>query len=250
MESNNIRISNLTIEIPSNFSDEKNKTPSSFYDNILIIFDESGSMGSMGIEPVDGVNAFIEGQRESLTDIQVTFVKFSDNIKIVYKNVPITNVKKIEYKSYIPNGMTALYDSIGKCFLDKLKSVENKNVIVLIMTDGEDNASKMFSKLDIKLVIKNAEDNFGWKVIFMGSNFDVEKTGSDISINNERCVEYDQTIPGNFLNICRSTSDCVKTFRNSRSSSENIELKIPRHQKTNKKMLSPLPPIGNKYSIF
>ena len=253
------KLDNLTIKIPQNIPNSDSDSDYDIDDNkenkpvscdIVIIFDESGSMSSMGVEPVDGVNAFIEGQRDnSFDDTQVTFAKFSDTVNIVYKDIPLKDIKKIEYSSYIPNGMTALNDAIGTCFVDKLESGRNKNVIAFIMTDGEENASRRYSRTDVKQMIKNAEDNFGWKVIFLGANFDVETIGSNMNINLERCTEYNQNLPGNFLNICRTTSECVKLYRHCRSTTEDIELKIPNQRsKTSVSppcrhaVQSPLPP--------
>ncbi|MBQ5467044.1 MAG: VWA domain-containing protein, partial [Muribaculaceae bacterium] len=86
----------------------------------VIILDKSGSMSSIAKQAVDGVNETLGAIRSSqlkdpTQDNYVTLVAFCGcELRTIFDNVPIAEVRDITRKDYQPCCMTPLYDAIGK----------------------------------------------------------------------------------------------------------------------------------------
>ena len=144
---------------------------------IVFILDKSGSMASMGSEPIEGYNNVIKEQSNpSLGEAKVTLVLFNDSVEFVYENVDIKNVKPLTREDYYPNGCTSLLDAIGYTFNQVGKRLANtpenerpSKVVVFILTDGQENSSREFDKKKISEMIKEQTEKYSWVVDFMGT---------------------------------------------------------------------------------
>ena len=199
--------------------------------DIIVILDESGSMQVMGSEPVHSVNSiFTEQKNKQKFDdgATATLVTFSDKSIRVIDSQKFSELKELTMKDYNPEGKTTLNDTICSTIKTKLDSSKPDNVVLMIITDGEENASLIYSRDDVKRMIKLVEDDYDWKVIFIGANIDVFNSGNKMNIRSDRCAEFDQMVSGSLLTLCRSTSACVENYRRCRSDgSADSELTIP-----------------------
>jgi len=127
---------------------------SSVVQDIMFLLDESGSMESMGKEPVQAVNKFIQDQQKTMGDDGATFSlwKFNSTVVKLIDDVPLQQVK--EFTDFRPDQMTALYDAIGQAIKNKSLKEKHDDVICVILTDGLDNQSKEFSASSICSLIK------------------------------------------------------------------------------------------------
>jgi len=176
--------------------------------SIVFVLDKSGSMESMGKEPVDGLNNFYKEQNMNGKFFS-TLVFFNEKTEFVHANLEGENVKELEYNEYKPNGMTALYDAIGQA-IAKQESVKMENVIFVILTDGHENASKEYSKTQIKDKIIKLEKEHGWKFIYLGANQDAFLVGQSIGIQTSCDYQYTQQGCQNiFRGISENISRCV-----------------------------------------
>ncbi len=158
----------------------------------LIILDESGSMSSIQKATISGFNEVVQtikGIEKKFPDQQhfISLVSFNGlDIKTLLDKQPAASLSPIDEKTYQPDSMTPLYDAIALSVL-KLKidvaGIENANVLVTILTDGEENASKEFSHAQLNNII-NELKNLGWTFTYIGANHDVEKVAHSISISN------------------------------------------------------------------
>ena len=158
----------------------------------LIILDESGSMESIKQEIISGFNEVVQtikGIEKMFPEQQhfISLISFNGlGIKTLLDKTPVTSLHLIDPKTYRPDSMTPLYDAIALSVL-KLKidvsGIENVNVLVTILTDGEENASKEFSHTQVNAIIKE-QKNHGWTFTYLGANHDVEKVAHSISITN------------------------------------------------------------------
>lgn len=143
---------------------------------IVFIIDESGSMQGSEQDVIGGFNGFIERQKnENVGIVSVSLYKFNSEVTCVFLDVPITEVKAITNKEYIPNGFTALYDAIGLAISEtgnKLSSSKSKlkseNVLMVIITDGQENASKEYTSQTVKSLISTHEKLLQWNFIYLG----------------------------------------------------------------------------------
>lgn len=170
---------------------------------IGIVLDKSGSMGGLRSDTIGGFNTFIEDQKKEPGEANVSLINFNDELEKVYKCEDIKLVADLTEKNYVPGGMTALYDGIGT-MIDTLKGdIDKRNdidkpgkVIVVIVTDGYENASKEYDAEKIKKQIKDLEDNHNWAFLYLGANQDAFKTGGSLGMSAGRSAGWQASASG------------------------------------------------------
>ena len=165
---------------------------------IAVVLDESGSMMSCYDSTISGFNEFVQGQRaaENAGDATLTLNKFdAPHIKTVFENLAIGEAPALDKKNYQPNGGTNLLDCIGytieqvNATLEKNKKKDRPGVIVLIMTDGEENQSHKYNGTQIKDMVAAAE-KADWSFVFLGANIDAFSVGASFGMNAMNSVNY------------------------------------------------------------
>lgn len=160
----------------------------------LIIIDESGSMESIKQQAIDSVNETIQTiraaqQRNENQDHFVTLVTFNDYVKVVNECVGVDEVNELTAESYLPNCCTALYDAMGFSLNAlKTKVAQDDKVLVTVVTDGYENASREYSGRAIKKLVDELKSR-GWVFAYIGANQDVEAVAASISITNTMYFE-------------------------------------------------------------
>lgn len=148
--------------------------------------DKSGSMTSMQMKVIEGFNKTLADMKEEeiRDDVRylITLVEFSDNARIVYADKPLAEVKPLDTKTYVPDGMTALYDGIAMA-IDTCEEGE-KDTLVTIMTDGGENSSKDWDASTIKTLIDLRQDENKWGFTFFGANQDACLTAKSLGVRN------------------------------------------------------------------
>ena len=155
----------------------------------LIILDESGSMQSIKKEAVASVNETVQticaAQKEHEEQEHfVSLVTFNTKANFIYDCVLAKEVKELTGEAYRPNCGTALYDAMGMS-LNALrpKAAENDRVLVTVVTDGYENASREYNGKAIKALVDELKGK-GWIFAYIGANQDVEQVAATISITN------------------------------------------------------------------
>ena len=158
----------------------------------LIILDESGSMSSIKSVIINGFNELVQsvkGIEKQFPDQEhlISMVSFNDlNTKILHFVDPINKLNAINDSTYNPASLTPLFDAMGFS-ISKLKhyleAKENYSVLVTILTDGEENASKEYTSLAIKNLVKELK-NQNWTFTYIGTDHDVEKMAARMNIHN------------------------------------------------------------------
>ena len=158
----------------------------------LIILDESGSMGTIKSFIINGFNELvqsvkgIEGQFPEQEHL-ISMVSFNDlNNKILHFIDPVSKLDAINDSTYNPASMTPLYDAMGFS-ISKLKlyleGKENYSVLVTVLTDGEENASKEYTGAAIKNLVDELKQQ-NWTFTYIGADHDVEGMASKMNIHN------------------------------------------------------------------
>lgn len=168
----------------------------------VMILDKSGSMNSVRESAVAGVNKTIKGisktQEENPEQQQLfTLVRFCGcELKRVYENCPIGEVRPLGTADYLPCCSTPLYDAIGTTVVDlheKVKGEEGALVSVTIITDGYENASHQFSGKAVQMLIDMLKEQ-GWLFAYIGAEHDVESVAYNLHIDN--ATAFDKTENG------------------------------------------------------
>ncbi|WP_154795078.1 vWA domain-containing protein [Occultella kanbiaonis] len=167
------------------------------FTHIAFLLDRSGSMQSIKSDTVGGFDAFIAEQRGEPGRCTVSLAQFDNEYQEVYADRPIADVPSLEL---VPRGSTAMLDAIGRLInatgarLAALPEAERPGtVIVGIMTDGLENASKEFSRAQIKAMIGEQTDRYGWQFLYMGANQDAIEVGTGLGVDPGLAVTYSST---------------------------------------------------------
>ena len=163
---------------------------------IVYVLDESGSMGPIKSDTIGAFNTFIEEQRTVEGEAKCSLVKFNTQINKIYENVSIEETPLLTIDGYKPNSMTRLYDAIGETIKETKKAIKALNddskpekVLFVILTDGEENFSKMFDQKTVFEKIAKREGK-GWKFIYLGANQDAMKEGGKIGISGKSSATW------------------------------------------------------------
>jgi hypothetical protein len=164
------------------------------FTHVVVILDRSGSMESVRNDMEGGFNKFVEDQRKLPGRCTVSLYQFDDEYMEVYSN---KDIKEVPPLSLVPRNFTALYDGIGKTFnnvgavLAALKEEDRPGkVVVVVITDGQENASKEFSRDQIKGMIEVQQSKYSWQVVFMGANFDAYGEGASLGVGVGNILKY------------------------------------------------------------
>ncbi len=167
-----------------------NATPHQVHN--LIILDESGSMYSIQSIIMSGFNELvqtIQGISREFPNQEhfISFFTFNGlGTKILHFADKADKLHAINNETYKPDASTPLFDAMGLALTkmeDHLKGKTDYNVLVTILTDGEENASREYSGNDIKNLVERLKEN-KWTFTYMGTDHDVEKIASSLAINN------------------------------------------------------------------
>ena len=190
------------------------------FDEIVCIIDRSGSMESVADDAIGGFNTFIEKQKEVEGKASVTFVQFDDKYEIVYENKMLEDVPILDNKTFIPRGMTALLDAIGKTINsvgERLSKTNKKDrprkVIFAILTDGHENYSKEFTRDKIFEMITHQKEKYSWEFIFIAADQDAIGTGTSYGFSAKDCINYVSTGIGTRTMCASSLHGCVTNYR-------------------------------------
>lgn len=191
---------------------------------IICILDASSSMKTILDEARDGFNKFVADQKELDGNATLTVVTFSsggrDNgYNLLFNNKPIDQVEAITENEWYGNGMTALYDAIGKTITDVVDSHKKMSdnekpdrVMVAIVTDGHENASREFNVVTIKSLISKMEKQ-DWEFLYLAADQDATLAGSIIGISKGNTLSYTNTGKGNKV-MFDSLSNATTMYRN------------------------------------
>ena len=117
--------------------------------DVIFLLDRSGSMHGSVTDTIGGFNSYIEKQRASEFDTNVTTILFDHGYEILYKRKNIDEVKELTHNEYYVRGSTALLDAIGRTITTMEREIDNP-VLFVITTDGYENSSREYTKNQIR----------------------------------------------------------------------------------------------------
>jgi uncharacterized protein YegL len=161
---------------------------------IGIILDRSGSMSGIKKDMEGGFKSFLKTQKEESGRALVSLFQFDDRFETVYKNVDIRDIDEL---ILIPRGSTALLDAIGRAsgiIGEDLRSrPENErpgNVIIYVITDGQENSSREYSAGAIRKIISDQTNKYAWNFQFLGANQDAVTTGVNLGFSADTSMTF------------------------------------------------------------
>lgn len=171
--------------------------------DITFILDRSGSMAGLVDDTIGGFNTFLAEQKKVAGAANVTLVSFADGAATVYAGRPLADAPPLTRETYSPSGNTALYDAIcetvdaaGARFALMSESERPGMVMVVIITDGEENHSRKFSREDVFQRITTQQDVYKWTFLFLGANQDAFKAAGAMGIPQNLAASYSASAAG------------------------------------------------------
>lgn len=159
--------------------------------HLIVVVDRSGSMGSIRNEAESGLNELIQANKELGGDCSLSLYEFDNVVRHVYRG-PIA-----AYGQYIlrPGGMTALYDAVGRAIDDEgsyLRDLEVKPevVILVVVTDGQENTSHVYNQAQVRNRIKHQETKYSWEISFLGCGRDVALQAVDLGFDPKKVTIF------------------------------------------------------------
>ena len=138
---------------------------------ICLILDISASMSDRFSEVIDAINQFVKIQQQEHKNDSVSFnmVIFGTSSRYYLKDLDLQKVRPFDSKSFTLESSTALFDTIGKVCED---FSGRNNITLCTITDGQDNASRHYSKEAIKNILDTKKKYNGWENIFLSSSIE------------------------------------------------------------------------------
>lgn len=201
--------------------------------HIIAIIDQSTSMSSVASQAIEGFNAFLDTQKKLKDKATMNVVLFSNYNKItpLYEDriLDVQDVQELSHITYRPNGCTALNDAIVQSMTSfKLKENQMKpsqrpdKVLVIIVTDGEENDSREYPKSRVDevkaLITKRKSEN--WQFMFLCSTEDAALTGEALGVSKGNVFQYTNDAVGNAV-MFDTMSMATASYRSASLSDKN-----------------------------
>ncbi len=183
---------------------------------LVFILDRSGSMAGLESDTIGGFNGMLSKQKKEQGEAIVTTVLFDNLYEILHDRINLAGVMNISDSDYYVRGCTALLDAIGKT-ISKISNAQKHTAeserpaktLVVIITDGLENASREYSAEKVKQMIETMQKDESWEFIFLGANIDAVKTAQSVGIRADRAANYHADGAGtaiNYESVCRAAS--------------------------------------------
>lgn len=193
---------------------------------VCFVLDETGSMDSVRAQTINAFNEYTDSlKKDSKKNLLFTLIKFNTNkTEVKYSAISIDKVEHLNKDSYVPDACTPLYDAIGygvkdvekkmcdyKAICKSCGQVLHPRVLFVILTDGEENASKEYNKEKITQLIKDKSAD-KWTFVYLGSNQDAWAESAKIGIQTFNCASFTNVSVNTTM---RKLSDHTKSYINS-----------------------------------
>ncbi len=164
---------------------------------LVFILDRSGSMAGLESDTIGGFNSMIEKQKKQDGECYVSTVLFDNESLVLHDRVKLCEVPKMTDEDYHVGGCTALMDALGDAIrhignIHKYARAEDvpAHTMFVITTDGMENASHRYGSAQIKKMIEQQKEKYGWEFLFIGANIDAVETAARYGIGADRAVNY------------------------------------------------------------
>ncbi len=189
------------------------------------IVDQSGSMGGSEAQTIEGFNSqLLTLQRlrsefpENEYIVSVTY--FEDEVMDIITFESVEKISLLSKENYRPGGLTALLDGMGKSITavkDKYgREIENDeaSVVIVVLTDGGENASKFYTRPLIAQMIKELDATGKWTFSFLGADFDAVHASQNLNIRAENVMSFSKA---NYSTMMADMSDSIVEYERQKS---------------------------------
>ena len=185
--------------------------------HVTFVLDSSGSMSRIEDDTKGGFNIFLRDQKEEEGEATVSLYEFNTNVELVHLAIDIEDAPELDNENYSPGGRTALHDAITRAVGETEDHIETlpgkdqpENVVVVVLTDGKENASETPQDTVRERVEEKREE--GWEFLFVGANQDAALTAESVGMDANKSLDMDHSGEGS-KEAQRATSRRVSEVR-------------------------------------
>jgi len=213
------------------------------YTHIAVILDRTGSMESIRDDTIGGFNAFLTEQKQQPGKATLTLIQFDsqDPYEVVHQVKTIKEVPELTRETYVPRASTPLLDAIGrgindleKCLADMKEDDRPSKVVFVVITDGQENASREFRRDQILKMINEKEKQSGWQFVFLSADLDAINDAMAQGFQPAAAMAFDKTGVG-VQNAWGAVSKNISNYRASRSKGVSFSEEDRKKQRSEKK---------------
>jgi hypothetical protein len=168
-----------------------------------LVLDKSGSMDTCWKEARQSFESQLKGFKERQKEyadqeLFFSYCAFNQALRFSEGVVPMSQAV-IDWSVIYPDGMTALYDAIGnsiqflKTQLGPKLENEHADVVMLILTDGFENSSRLFNAQQVKQQINLLELGGKWTFLFLGAGLNVDEATSELNRQGKNSISFEKT---------------------------------------------------------
>lgn len=213
------------------------------YTHIAVILDRTGSMESIRDDTIGGFNAFLNAQKAEPGLATLTLVQFDsqDPYEIVHRFKLLSEIPELSRATFVPRATTPLLDAMGRGINDLEKSLGDlseserpSRVVMVIITDGQENASREFRKDQIGKMIREKQEESGWQFVFLSADLDSIGDALQHGIYASSVLAHDKNehgVSAAWASLSRSISD----YRAARKQDVSFDEEDRAQQKSEKK---------------
>lgn len=172
--------------------------------HICMILDRTGSMESIKQDTIGGFNSYIAAQKSLPTPATFTLVQFDsqDPFEVIHKFTDIQMVADLTGQTYMPRASTPLYDAVGRGINDLKaglgalpEALRPKKIVMVIVTDGQENASREFTGAQVRKMIAEAKEA-GWQFVFLSADESAISDSSSLNIDASNAAFFKKSTAG------------------------------------------------------
>ena len=160
--------------------------------HVVMLLDESGSMGGHRSAVVDTFNSYVEELKGGTKRCFLSLFKFDSSfnnsegiLRKVFENRKVKECYPLTLSQYTPRGGTPLYDAMGKLIKHTKKRLpKDAKVLFVVHTDGQENTSHEYNQERVKTLIHRMEKKRGWTFVYLGEGAAAWNAGYDFGIQN------------------------------------------------------------------
>ena len=189
---------------------------------LVFILDRSGSMAGLEADTIGGFNAMLEKQKAEPGEAIVSTVLFDNRSEVLHDRLPLDRVPAMTREDYWVRGCTALLDAVGGAIrhignVHKYAREEDRpeRTLFIITTDGMENASRRYDYREVKAMIEQMREKYGWEFLFLGANIAAAREAARFGIRPDRAANYHADHRGTEV-IYSAVSEAVTAFRAAR----------------------------------
>jgi uncharacterized protein YegL len=189
------------------------------------VVDQSGSMAGSEGATIEGFNAQLKTLKALKKEhpeheyvVSVTY--FEDEVMDLVNFAPIEEVVLLSRENYKPGGLTALLDAIGKS-IERIQdryaaelNADQATVVMIILTDGGENASKFYTHPLISSRIKTLDETGKWTFSFLGADLDAVRASDQLNIRRENIISFNKS---NYADMMDQVSASICSYERMKS---------------------------------